>query len=111
MRGYRADEPIAQAMNESTHFLGFVFSKQLHQALALLGRLGLGAFALVVLLVAGYLAFKIIKWKQISRPTQGQKSAMEMTDLFRECVKSLTRPAHGEEATLGTGKQIGASHE
>lgn len=49
--------------------LGFAFSEQLHQALALAGKLGVGAFALVLTLLSIYGLFKIIKWRRSVGPT------------------------------------------
>jgi membrane protein DedA with SNARE-associated domain len=47
--------------------LGFIFSEQLHQALALMRGLGMGAFALVLTLIVVYAVVKIMKWRRSIR--------------------------------------------
>jgi len=47
--------------------LGFFFTDQLKELLALLGRLGLGAFTLLLAVLTVYLLFKIIKWSSRRR--------------------------------------------
>ena len=47
--------------------LGFFFSDQLKELLALLGRLGLGTFTLLLVVITVYLLFKIIKWSSRRR--------------------------------------------
>ncbi len=44
--------------------LGFVFSKELHQGMALLSRLGVGACGLVLIVIFGYIVFKLFRWRR-----------------------------------------------
>jgi len=70
--------------------LGFIFGEQLQQLLTLLGRLGLGVFALALGVVLGYVGFKIFKWRRASRPTKGNESEMARTDQRRDGVEART---------------------
>lgn len=44
--------------------LGIVFSKELHQGMALLNRLGVGVCGLVLIVIFGYIAFKLFRWRR-----------------------------------------------
>lgn len=59
--------------------LGIIFSEQLHQSVTLLRRLGVGATALVLALIAGYPALKLIKWKLGSSERQAKRNEFEET--------------------------------
>lgn len=76
--------------------LGFVFSEQLHQGLALAGKLGVGAFALVLTLMSIYGLFKIIKWRR-SAVTRHKR---DETD---EVSEEQGAPFQGSTAHISSG--------
>ena len=57
--------------------LGIIFSEQLQQSVTLLRRLGVGASALVLTLIAGYPAFKLIKWRLGCSERQAERNRLE----------------------------------
>lgn len=54
--------------------LGFVFSERLHQGVAWLRRLGVGASALLLTLMAGYVVLGVLQWRR-NRPERQAKGA------------------------------------
>jgi membrane protein DedA with SNARE-associated domain len=84
--------------------LGIIFSEQLHQGMALLRRLGVGASALVLTLIAGYPTFKLIKRRLGRFELQTKRSEFEES-VARSFPKgdALVRPSAsiGESAEAG----------
>jgi len=97
--------------------LGFIFGEQLQQLLTLLGRLGLGVFALALAVVLGYVGFKIFKWRRASRPTQIVRQASRLSAgrlaLGATLARGTPSLAGGTTAPLpeeiGTGDESGLS--
>jgi len=58
--------------------LGFFFTPQLKELLTLLGRLGLGAFTFLLVVITVYLLFKIIK-RRSRRHQKADLSQPEMS--------------------------------
>ncbi len=56
---------------------GFIFSEQLRQGVAWLRRLGVGASALMVALIVGYIAFKLIKGRLGRSERQAKPNGLE----------------------------------
>jgi membrane protein DedA with SNARE-associated domain len=77
--------------------LGFVFSEQLQQLLALLGGPGLGALSLVVTLVSGYFVFKITKWRRNKRLRQVKESESALTNRQQAQVKNSVARARANK--------------
>jgi hypothetical protein len=58
---------------------GVIFSEQLRQAMAWLRRLGVGASALVLTIIAGYIIFKLIKRRLGSSERQAKRNGSEQS--------------------------------
>ena len=71
---------------------GFIFSKQLHQGMAVLSRLRVGASRFVLILILGYIAFKVFRWSRGKTKPQTKRNEFQQWEI---------QPIPQEQALVG----------